>query len=444
MSETNRIEYKSKLTDNLEKEVVAFLNYPGGGVIYFGIGKDAKVLGITDLDQVQLLIKDRLRNNIIPSCLGLFDIVAEKRDGQNIIKLIVASGSERPYYIKKYGLSEKGTFIRSGSAAEPMPSRMIETLFAKRTRNSIGKIKSPRGDLRFEQLRIYYDSTGKTLNEQFAKNLELLNDDENYNMVAFILSDNNTISVKTAKYSGLDRVDLIENNEHGFCSIIKATKAVLDKVDIENKTLTRITSRERQDKRRWNPIALREAIINAIVHNDYTRELGPKFEIFEDRIEITSNGGLPDPLSTEEFFIGVSIPRNKELMRIYRDLEMVEQLGSGVPRILQSYGQDCFVFSENFIRMIFPIDKELMTNEGLNEGLYEGLNEGLKSLLIAIGKNEGIRAKQLSTLLANRSIKTLDRQISILVKKGLIERRGSRKTGGYFILAVEAPNIDDD
>lgn len=237
---------------------------------------------------------------------------------------------------------------------------------------------------------------------------------------------------------------MIENNEHGFCSIIKATKAVLDKVDIENKTLTRITSRERQDKRRWNPIALREAIINAIVHNDYTRELGPKFEIFEDRIEITSNGGLPDPLSTEEFFIGVSIPRNKELMRIYRDLEMVEQLGSGVPRILQSYGQDCFVFSENFIRMIFPIDKELMTNEGLNEGLYEGLNEGLKSLLIAIGKNEGIRAKQLSALLANRSIKTLDRQISILVKKGLIERRGSRKTGGYFILAVEAPNIDDD
>ena len=64
-------------------------------------------------------------------------------------------------------------------------------------------------------------------------------------------------------------------------------------MELENKTLTKITSKEREDKRLWNPIALREATINAIVHNDFTTETPPKFEFFSDRLEITSCSGLP-------------------------------------------------------------------------------------------------------------------------------------------------------
>ncbi len=105
----------------------------------------------------------------------------------------------------------------------------------------------------------------------------------------------------------------------------------------------------------WNKVALREAVINAIVHNDYSFEVPPKFEIFPDRLEITSAGRLPESLTREEFFNGISIPRNKELMRIYRDVELVESLGSGIPRILRAYGEDCFKFTDNFIRIILPI-----------------------------------------------------------------------------------------
>ena len=97
-----------------------------------------------------------------------------------------------------------------------------------------------------------------------------------------------------------------------------------------------------------------EAIVNAFVHNDYTHEVPPKFEIFPDRIEITSAGSLPDGLSQAEFFDGYSIPRNKELMRVYKDLEMVEQLGTGVARITASYSSDCFKFTENFTRVTLP------------------------------------------------------------------------------------------
>ncbi|WP_288180970.1 ATP-binding protein, partial [Odoribacter laneus] len=354
VSETNRIEYKQQLTDDLEKEAVAFLNYREGGVIYVGIDKGGRTVGVGDIDGDMLKIKDRLKNNILPSCMGLFDVVVENINGREVIKITFASGVEKPYYIRKLGLSERGTFIRVGTAAEPMPVRMIESLFAKRTRNSVSKIKSPVQRLTFEQLKIYYEGSGRILGDHFASNLELLTGNSEYNYVAYLLADLNSVSVKVAKYAGDDRVDLIESNEYGYCSLVKATKQVLDKVNVENRTLTKITSKEREEKRLWNPVALREAIINAMVHNDYTLEIPPKFEFFDDRIEITSFGGLPVGMTEREFFEGYSVPRNKELMRVFRDLDLVEHLGSGVPRILKSYSKECFLFTENFLRMVFP------------------------------------------------------------------------------------------
>ena len=223
-SETNRIEYKQELIDDLEKEAIAFLNYHEGGVIYIGIDKTGKAVGVSDIDGDMLKIKDRLKNNIMPSCLGLFDVSVEGVDSKNVIKITLASGTEKPYYIKKLGMSERGTFIRVGTSAEPMPVKMIESLFAKRTRNSIGKIKSPNQNLTFEQLKIYYEGSGKTLNQQFTSNLELITEEGEYNYVAYLLADTNGISVKVAKYNGFDRVDLTENNEYGYCSLIKATK----------------------------------------------------------------------------------------------------------------------------------------------------------------------------------------------------------------------------
>ncbi len=433
MSENNRLEYKRQLTENLEKEVVAFLNYLGGGIIYIGLDKDGTAFGIQNSDELQLRIKDRIKNNISPSCLGLFDVIEETLQGKTILKIIIASGQERPYYLKKYGMSEKGTFIRKGSASEPMTPKMIEELFSKRIRNSIGKIKSPRSDLKFEQLHIYYNAVDKSLNKQFPKTLELLNEDQQFNYVAYLLADNNNISVKVAKYSSIDRVDLIQSEELGYCSLIKATKQVLDKIEVENKTYTKITSKEREEKKQWKSLALREAIINAMVHNDYTYELAPKFEFFSDRLEITSYGGLPQGLSKDEFFEGISIPRSKELMRVFRDLELVEQLGSGIPRILQSYNRSCFYFSENYVRMSFPVEQGLLLHESFesNVGANVGANVGVGKLYFIILENPGLNAKQLNEYFDVTS-RTIERWIKQLKNESKITFKGNSKTGGYW------------
>jgi ATP-dependent DNA helicase RecG len=325
-------------------------------------------------------------------------------------------------------MSEKGCFIRIGTAAEPMQRKMIDEFYSKRTRNSIRKIKSNQQTLKFEQLKIYYQESGKKLNQQFTSNLELMTEDGFLNYVAYMLSDVNTVAIKFAKYKGKGRANLIENNEYGNCSLIKATKLVLDKIDLENKTITQITPKERGDIRLWNPIALREAIINALVHNDYTNEVPPKFEIFEDRIEITSSGGLPRGLSQGEFFEGYSVPRNKELMRIFKDIRLVEQLGSSVPRILSSYNKDCFKFSANFLRMISP--KSIGGQMG---GQIDHLPTKQKEVLQLIILNNKVTRKELTAKLKINA-SAIQKHLEALKDKKYIEREGG--TRGYWKVNV--------
>jgi ATP-dependent DNA helicase RecG len=438
-NESNRIEYKRELTDSLEKEVVAFLNYKEGGVIFIGIdGTTHQITGIKDIDSIQLIIKDRIKNNILPSTLGLFDVLLEEEaEGKEYIKIVIASGSDKPYYIKKFGLSEKGCFIRIGSASEPMSSRMIEEMFSRRTRNSIGRMLSPKNDLSFEQLKIYYQEIGLTLNDRFDVNLELLTSDLKFNYAAYLLSDNNGISIKVAKYKGIDRIDLIENNEFGFCSLLKATKQVLTKLDIENKVLTKITSKERIEKRQIDSIALREAVINAMVHNDYSSEIPPKFELFKDRLEITSTGGLPSGLNQEEFFEGYSAPPNKELMRVFRDLRLVEFLGSGIPRIIERYDRSIFKFTDHYLRVVFDfsIDKSTENEESdrLGEKLGEKLGENRKKILQWMLSHPKVTIDELSIVIGI-STTAIEKNIKYLKDRGYIKRNGGDKGGWWEVV----------
>lgn len=350
MIESNRVEFKKGLNDSLEKEVVGFLNYSEGGEIYIGIADDGVVSGVQDSDDIQKRIVDRIKNNIYPSTMGLFDVITVNMDGKDVVKIIISSGPEKPYYIKKYGMSPNGCLLRVGTTVQQMTMDMIDSLYSKRIRNSLGKLVSPRQDLTFKQLKIYYEENGYDLNEKFLNNLELYTEENKFNYAAYLLADDNGISMKVAKYSGTDKVDLIENAEFGYCSLIKATENILNKLDIENITKTEITSTVRKEKRLVDSTALREAVINAIIHNDYSNGIPPVFEIFSDKFVITSSGGLPQELSQEEFFDGISAPRNKELMRVFKDVRLVEQLGSRVQRILKAYDRNIFKFSPNFLR----------------------------------------------------------------------------------------------
>lgn len=366
-TETNRIENKEQLNEDFEQEVIAFLNYKEGGIIYVGVRKNGQVIGIEDIDLTQLQIKDRIKNNIQPSTLGLFDVVVETIEGKEVIKVVISSGTEKPYYIKRKGMCPSGCYIRIGSSKEQMTTEMIENLYARRVRNSLNKIESPRQDLKFDQLKIYYDGQGYKITDNFLKNLELVMDNGKFNYNGYLLADENGMSIKVARYAGTNKVDLLENYEFGYCSLIKATKSVIDKMTVENKRSAKITPKERIEKTLVDSTALKEAIINAMVHNDYSSGIPPVFEIFSDRFTITSYGGLPQEITQEDFFNAVSAPRNKELMRVFKDVELVEQLGSGMERIMSVYDKSIFEFLPNFLRINFYFDKEVLKYLGQTE-----------------------------------------------------------------------------
>ncbi len=166
-------------------------------------------------------IADRIKNNILPSTMGLFDIVTEVIEEVSVIKILVSSGLEKPYYIKSQGMSPSGCFTRVGTSTQPMTTAMIDELYAKRIHATLRNIQSPRQDLSFSQLKIYYQERGLELNQRFANTLELLTPDGKYNYIAYLLADENGVSIKVAKYAGADKVDLIENEEYGYCSLIK-------------------------------------------------------------------------------------------------------------------------------------------------------------------------------------------------------------------------------
>lgn len=440
MPESNRIEFKRKLNDKLEREVVAFLNYCEGGIIYIGIDDDGTVLGVDDIDSTQLIIADRIKNNIQPPTLGLYDVVTEEMQGKSVIKIIISSGNEKPYYLRSKGMCESGCFIRTGSSVQPMPYDMITELFSRRTRCSLSKIESPRSDLTFEQLKIYYEERGLMLNSRFKQSLELLTPDGKLNYIAYLLSDENSTSIKVAKYDGNNKINLTENEEYGFCSLIKAAKSVLNKFDIENITKTKITSKERIEKNLADKVALREAIINAIVHNDYSSEVPPVFEIFSDRFVITSYGGLPEGLSQEEFFSCCSKPRNRELMRVFKDVGLVEQLGSGMERILSAYDSSIFKLSSHFMKVTFEFpesaaiksgDKKAAIKSGDKKQTYKYIKQ--KSVILEhLKAHDDITAAKAAEILNLKPTRTKE-ILSKMVAENLLICKGANRNRIYFI-----------
>lgn len=423
-----RNEFKIKLTDKFEEEVISFLNTNGGNV-YIGVNDKGDIIGINgNIDLLQRTIKDRIKDNIMPSTLGLYDVIVLEKDNKKYIKVIIARGNERPYYLKGMGMTPDSCFIRVGSSIQSMSSEMINNEFSKRTRNSLKNIVSPKQDLTFSQLKIYYEEKGFNINNNFLRQLDLYTDNGKYNYNAYLLADNNSISIRFGKYDGTNSVNLIENEDFGNCSIIKATKNILNKLEIENKTFTKIEYPERKEIKMYDYIAVREAVVNAIVHNDWSNEYSPKFEIFSDRLVISSNGGIQDNTTKEEFLEGFSLPKNKELMKVFNDLDLVEQMGTGIIRILQSYNKESFEFFPNFIRVTFPFNEnkfKITKKEIQNSNLTETQNKLMLD-------SPTITQETLARLL-DVNIRTIQRNIKILMDMGLVERTGSTKKGVWIV-----------
>lgn len=355
-----------------------------------------------------------------------------KKNDKKYIQIIVAKGNERPYYLRGMGMSPDSCFIRIGSSVESMNGETILNLFSNRTRNSLRNIKSPKQDLEFKTLKIYYQENGYEINDNFLKKLDLYDENGKFNYIAYLLADNNNISVQFAKYDGDDVYNLIENEDFGFCSLIKITNNILNKIMLENKTYTKIETPTRKEVKMYDYNAVKELVTNALVHNDWCNGYSPKFEMFDNMLVISSNGGIQEGVTQEEFLEGFSNPRNPELMRVFRDLNFVEQLGTGIQRVLKTYDKEIFEFFPNHIRVTVPFSENTLRDGLLKKDMYQELNRLQNSIVSLIMDKPNITHEELAILL-DVNKRTITRNFKVLLDKKYVERVGTNRNGYWQI-----------
>ncbi len=423
--ETELIEFK-KTTGELKEGIVSLasmLNKNGKGTLYFGVRNDGEILGQQIGDRTLREISQGIANAIKPQVIPT--IIIELCDDKNVIKVTV-EGDEKPYSaFGKY-------YMRSADEDREISPQQLRNLMLSIS-DSIVNMESNNQELTFEQLKTLYAGNNLTLREStFKQNLNLLTRDGTYNLMAGILADVNSYSIKVAVFRGTDKTDLVKRNEYGYKCMLVAVKQVLDYMEALNDTVVNVSGSLRKESRLFDFSCFREAWLNACLHNRWSRQTPPAVYMFEDRIEIISVGGLPDGLTLEEFYSGKSKPVNLELQQIMVQLDYIEQTGHGVPLIVSRYGKEVFDITENFITVTIPLNKKKMERPDFPKKTDVLLNDNDQKIVALMKANGSIKVSEISRQVG-LGMTTITKRIHRLKEKGIIEREGSKKTGQWKI-----------
>jgi hypothetical protein len=281
------------------------------------------------------------------------DIKAEAAETHVSMAAYIRGVLSRQIHGKKT-LEIPGEAAHADSSSQRAAEEQNEATADLRSPPSLGTMRSPRQSLTFQQLEIYYAGQKQKNNGELLAPPDLVDGDGRYNYAAYLLADENSVSIKVAKYATTTKAKLIEYEEYGYRCLITAAQRVLEKLRVENKTFAIITPEGRLEKQMIDGLALKDAFINAIANTDFTSGVAPVVEIFQDRLAITSYGGLPLGMSRENWFSGHAMPRNRELLRVFQDIGLMEQPGFGASRILEAYGPSAFSFDGDFMIITFP------------------------------------------------------------------------------------------
>lgn len=422
--ETEFYEFKTSLSE-LDKgieTIAAMLNKHGKAEVFFGVSNEGDVIGLKGqigaetIKKVEVRISEILKPSIVPT------IILEDYEGKKIIH-VLAKGNRKPY-------SSSGDYrIRVGSSNKKIDPDLLGELFFDSERSSLESIESLNQDLSFNMLKYYFVKNGLTINQSnFLSNEGLLLNGK-YNMLAYLLSDNNDASIKVVRFAGRDKTKMIMRNEYGYKCIISAMIEANNYVLSLNETRVDIESgMERKEVKLFDSHAFEEAWTNACVHNKWIKNIPPAIYIYDDRIEIISTGGLPYGYTKEEFYSGISHPINIGLFKIMGQLNIIEQTGHGNIVIVDKYGKDAFKIEDNYIIVTIPF----AFTPSMKQIDTAGLSDTTIKVLMALKNNPTFTQKELSEItgIGTTRIGTI---INELKEKRIVERVGSKKTGYWKI-----------
>lgn len=438
--ESEVLELKTKFSDTICKDLVAFLNTNGGDLI-IGVNDNGNVVGVNSIDETSKKVSDIITDQIEPNPQNLITSEICYADGKTMLVVHVKKGVRPIYCQKKYGFSSTGCVMRIGTTCKNMTQEEIKIRYAKNFIDSDRMLVTPAryGAISFKTLKIYYAEKGYHLDDaSFEANLNLRTPDGEYNQLAELLSDKNMIPLVVVKFQGLDKTAVSEKNDYGGQCLLFSYEQMKNRLIAENVCVSDTTVRPRKDRYLFDFDCVNEAVINALVHNDWNISQ-PLVSLYQDRIEIFSHGGLPKGQTQEMFFRGISRPRNDMLMRIFMNMNLTEHTGHGIPTILARYGKDAFEIEDSYILITIPYDSAVLEelsgkhNVGLNVGTNVGLNTTEKKTLEILLSNPDETAENIATSIGVTK-RTIERNLKKLQEKGFLVRSGSRKTGKWIVI----------
>ncbi|MEY8309121.1 RNA-binding domain-containing protein [Erysipelotrichaceae bacterium 51-3] len=377
--ESENVELKKIVVDDIKKEIIAFANCEGGK-LYVGVGGDGTVTGVPDPDNASLQISNMVRDGIKPDVTMFIHYQTLQEAKKEIVAVDVQRGTNRPYYLAKKGLRPEGVYVRQGYSSVPATDTVIRQM-----------IKETGGD-HFEARRsLVQELTFNAANKEFAlrklkfglsqrRTLKLLNQDNLYTNLGLLLSDQCTHTIKTAVFQGTDPRVFRDRQEFSG-SLLQQMNDVYAYIDMHNQTKATVEKLYRIDVRDYPETAIREALLNSLVHREYSVNTSSFIKIFADRIEFLSYGGLVSGLEQEDILTGLSVCRNQDLANVFYRLQLIEAYGTGIQKIMAEYEgfekQPLIETTANTFKIILPNrniqyeEKSDNLTESYKEACYE-------------------------------------------------------------------------
>lgn len=352
--ESERVEYKSQMIDDIYKEVIAFAN-TDGGILYIGIDDQGNRIGIENVDETYTRLTNGIRDAIAPDVTMFVRYVLQDN---NVVQIEVGEGSYKPYYLKSKGMKPNGVYVRQGASSVQASPDQIRRMIKDSDGDVFEEMRTVTQKLTFEEAERTFKRYHVDFSEEkfIALGLRNIHDDQ-YTNLAMILSDQCQHTTKIAVFGDADNITFKDAKEFGG-SVFRQLEESFVYLTLCNRTAATFKGLERVERSDYPEEALREALLNALVHRDYSFSGSIIINVNDSCMEFISIGGLLPGLSAEDIRNGISQPRNRKLAEIFHRLRLIESYGTGIRKIYALYkgcaAQPRIEVTPNTFKLVLP------------------------------------------------------------------------------------------
>ena len=412
MQENENVEFKEMFTENIYKEIVAFLN-TCGGTIYIGYNDARDLVGLNDAKKIEEHISVGITQKISPDCSVFVTIDNNSINGLDYIVINVSKGIS-VYSLKDKGIL-KGTYIRNGSCSIPASEETVKQMIIKNSNLTFETSVSINQDLTFNYIKESFDEVGIDVsNKNIVKNLSMLDKQDKYTNLALLLSDQNPYTLKIATYESVAKSNFLDRKEFSG-SLLEIYDKTLDYLKLNSATYGLIDGTIRKDIEEYPEFIIREILLNSLIHRDYSTLTSNIINIYKnDSIEFISYVSLYSNITIVDALAGLSTSRNPHLQSIFMRLKRVEAIGSGLRRVSSYYKTRNLeliieALPSSFVVRLPRITMDNILAEGDDKIILEYLNKTheitRKKAEELIGKEKTTTANLLNKMLDNKIIK---------------------------------------